>query len=229
MDEYIDVAGFTHFPKNERRSKNKALTFENVINYPGYFWNKLINYNVALKIVAIVFVVTLLLGGLSGYSIAHKAYVNEIAARDAAEAEAAMIAAQQAEKEATEGQRITMQRALTENLARVLQGVEKYELSKNAKLAYLQIVANRANPEIQYDVMRGTNTMEQVLQVPGQLQGFTYGSGYYTKENYQIAEEFLNGDQNYLNDNIYFWARISKGEVLAMSTYDGSKTNQAVN
>lgn len=229
MDEYIDVAGFTHFPKNERRSKNKALTFENVINYPGYFWNKLINYNVALKIVAIVFVVTLLLGGLSGYSIAHKAYVNEIAARDAAEAEAAMIAAQQAEKEATEGQRITMQRALTENLARVLQGVEKYELSKNAKLAYLQIVANRANPEIQYDVMRGTNTMEQVLQVPGQFQGFTYGSGYYTKENYQIAEEFLNGDQNYLNDNIYFWARISKGEVLAMSTYDGSKTNQAVN
>ena len=29
--------------------------------------------------------------------------------------------------------------------------------------------------------------------------------------------------------NIYYWARISHGEVLAMSTYDGSKTNQAVN
>ena len=229
MDEYVDAAGFTHFPKNERRSKNKPLTLENVINYPGYFWNKLINYNVTLKIVAIVFAVALLLGGLCGYSISHSAYVKEIAARDAAEAEAAMIAAQQAEKEATEGQRITMQRALTENLARVLQGVEKYELSKDAKLAYLQIIANRANPEVQYDVMRGTNTMEQVLQVPGQFQGFTYGSGYYTKENYQIAEEFLNGEQNYLNDNIYFWARISNGEVLAMSTYDGSKTNQAVN
>ena len=229
MDEYIDAAGFTNFPKNEKRFKKKALTLENVINYPGYFWDKLINYNVTLKVVAIVFSVALFLGGLCGYSISHNAYVKQIEARDAAEAEAAMLAAQQAEKEATEGQRITMQRALTENLARVLQGVEKYELSKNAKLAYLQIIANRANPEVQYDVMRGTNTMEQVLQVPGQFQGFTYGSGYYTKENYQIAEEFLNGDQNYLNDNIYFWARISKGEVLAMSTYDGSKTNQAVN
>lgn len=229
MDEYIDAAGFTHFPKNEKRSKKKALTFENIINYPGYFWNKLINYNITLKIVAIALAAAMILGGLCGYSISHNAYVKQIEARDAAEAEAAMIAAQQAEKEATEGQRITMQRALTENLARVLQGVEKYELSKNAKLAYLQIIANRANPEVQYDVMRGTNTMEQVLQVPGQFQGFTYGSGYYTKENYQIAEEFLNGDQNYLNDNIYFWARISKGEVLAMSTYDGSKTNQAVN
>ena len=143
MDEYIDAAGFTHFPKNEKRSKKKALTLENVINYPGYFWNKLINYSITLKIVAIAIAASLILGGLCGYSISHNAYVKQIEARDAAEAEAAMLAAQQAEKEATEGQRITMQRALTENLARVLQGVEKYELSKNAKLAYLQIIANR--------------------------------------------------------------------------------------
>lgn len=228
MDEYIDVAGFTHFPKNERRSKNKALTLENVINYPGYFWNKLINYNIALKIVAIVCASFLLLGIIFGYSISHSAYVKELEARDAAEVEAAILAAKEEEEKATEGQRITMQRALTENLARVLQGVDKYNLSDNAKLAYLQILSNRANPDIQYDVMKGTNTLDEVLHVPGQFEGFTYGEGYYSKDNYAIAEAFINSTQNYLNSDRYYWAEIHNGYLIAKADFNGSGDQQRV-
>ena len=90
------------------------------------------------------------------------------------EAEIAEIQAVE-EKEATAGQLWSQQNQLTENLARVLQGVDRYDLSRTAKLAYLEVIRNRSNPDIQYDVMKGTDTLEAVLQVPGQFEGFRYG------------------------------------------------------
>lgn len=226
MDEYVDNAGFTHFPK--RKLPKKELTLENLINYPEYFWGRMINSKITVKIVAIICACLFLLGGLIGFGSTKSVYTKKIEAQEQAYAEAERLASQQAEKEATEGQRITMARALTENLARVLQGVDRYDLSKAQKLGYLQIVKNRSNPEIQYDVMRGTDTMEQVLSVPQQFEGFTYNEGYYTKENYAIAEEFLNGEQNYLNSDRYFWAKISNGTFVAMDSFDGSGSNQKV-
>lgn len=161
-------------------------------------------------------------------AVTNKSHVREIE-EIRAEYEAKIEAiAQTQEKEATEGQRITMQRALTENLARVLQGVDRYDLTKPQKLAYLQILRNRANPEIQYDVMRGTNSLEQVMQVPKQFEGFTYNEGYYSRENYKIAEEFLASETNYLNSEKYFWARIGTGSFVAMDSFDGSGSTQKV-
>ncbi len=143
-----------------------------------------------------------------------------------------LIEAQQTaetEKEPTPGQLWSQQNQLTENLARVLQGVDRYDLSKAQKLAYLQVLNNRANPNIQYDIMKGTDDLDSVLQVPQQFEGFRYGEGYYTKSNFEIAEEFLAGDMNYLNSDRYFWARISDGTFVAMDAYDGSGSNQKVN
>ncbi len=132
-------------------------------------------------------------------------------------------------KEPTPGQLWSQQNQLTENLARVLQGVDRYDLSRTAKLAYLEVIRNRSNPDIQYDVMRGTDTLEEVLQVPGQFEGFRYGEGYYTKTNFEIAQEFLNSNSSYLNSDRYFWAKISNGSVVAMDSFDGSGSNQKVN
>lgn len=166
-----------------------------------------------------------LLAGLLIMSAHTDKAVNKVTAQY--EAQIAEIQAVE-EKEATAGQLWSQQNQLTENLARCLQGVDRYDLSKAAKLAYLQVIANRANPNIQYDVMRGTDTLEAVLQVPGQFEGFRYGEGYYTKSNFEIAEEFLAGDMNYLNSDRYFWARISDGTFVAMDAYDGSGSNQKV-
>ena len=155
----------------------------------------------------------------------HAREIEEVRAEYEARIEAI---AQTQEKEATEGQRITMQRALTENLARVLQGVDRYDLTKPQKLAYLQILRNRANPEIQYDVMRGTNDLDSVLQIPKQFETFEYGTGYYSKDNYKIAEEFLASDTDYLNSDRYFWCRIGYGSFVAMDSFDGNGSNQKV-
>ena len=132
------------------------------------------------------------------------------------------------EKEATAGQIWSANKQLTENLARVLQGVDRYDLSKVQKMAYLEVLRNRANPEIQYDVMRGTDDLDSVLQKPSQFEGFTYGSGYFSNENLQIAEEWLNSESNYLNSNRYFWARIGQNSFVAMDSFDGSGSNQKV-
>lgn len=166
-----------------------------------------------------------LLAGLLIMSAHTDKAVNKVTAQY--EAEIAEIQAVE-EKEATAGQLWSQKNQLTENLARVLQGVDRYDLSKTAKLAYLQVLQNRANPNIQYDVMRGTDTLEAVLQVPGQFEGFRYGEGYYTKTNFEIAQEFLNGEQNYLNSDRYFWAKITNGSVVAMDSFDGSGSNQKV-
>lgn len=124
----------------------------------------------------------------------------------------AQIAEMQAveEKEATAGQIWSEQNLLKENLARVLQGVDRYDLSKTAKLAYLEVLRNRSNPDIQYDVMKGTDTLDAVLQVPQQFEGF------------------LNSNSSYLNSDRYFWAKVTDGAVVAMDSFDGSGSNQKV-
>ena len=166
-----------------------------------------------------------LLAGLLIMSAHTDKAVNKVSAQYEAQ-----IAEMQAveEKEATAGQLWSQKNQLTENLARVLQGVDRYDLSKTAKLAYLEVIRNRSNPDIQYDVMRGTDTLEDVLQVPGQFEGFRYGEGYYTKTNFEIAQEFLDSNSSYLNSDRYFWAKISNGSVVAMDSFDGSGSNQKV-
>lgn len=166
-----------------------------------------------------------LLAGLLIMSTHTDKMVNKVSAQYEAQ-----IAEMQAveEKEATAGQIWSEQNLLKENLARVLQGVDRYDLSRTAKLAYLEVLRNRSNPDIQYDVMRGTDTLDAVLQVPQQFEGFVYGEGYYTKTNFEIAEEFLNSNSSYLNSDRYFWAKVTDGAVVAMDSFDGSGSNQKV-
>lgn len=199
-------------------SQNMALKAWNAIKAAAvWVWSRY-----ARELVC--FTIGLLVGILIMSTHTDKA-VNRISAQYEAQ-----IAEMQAveEKEATAGQIWSEQNLLKENLARVLQGVDRYDLSKTAKLAYLEVLRNRSNPDIQYDVMKGTDTLDAVLQVPGQFEGFVYGEGYYTKTNFEIAEEFLNSNSSYLNSDRYFWAKVTDGSVVAMDSFDGSGSNQKV-
>ena len=96
------------------------------------------------------------------------------------------VTVQETQRTATEGQKTTLYR----NVARALYGIRQYNLSPDAKRAYIQVMLNRANPEIQYDVMKGTDDLASVLAVPKQWQGYN-PEGNYTEEDFQLVKEFL--------------------------------------
>lgn len=122
---------------------------------------------------------------------------------------------------ATEGQKTTLYR----NVARALFGIRDYHLSPDAKRAYIQVMLNRANPEIQYDVMKGTDDLASVLAVPKQWQGYN-PEGNYTEEDFQLVKEFLeSGSGNVLNNDRYFWVEVRQGYIICKTDISGSGKN----
>jgi hypothetical protein len=136
--------------------------------------------------------------------------------------EARLAAAQvvEVEKEPTDGQKISLYR----NVARALYGIRDYGLSNDAKRAYIQVMLNRADPNVQYDVMRGTDDLASVLAVPNQWQGYR-SDGNYTEADFQLVKEFLeSGQGNILNSDKYYWCEIKPGYIICKADING-KTN----
>ena len=131
------------------------------------------------------------------------------------------VTVQQTQRTATEGQKTTLYR----NVARALYGIRQYNLSPDAKRAYIQVMLNRANPEIQYDVMKGTDDLASVLAVPKQWQGYN-PEGNYTEEDFQLVKEFLeSGSGNVLNNDRYFWVEVRQGYIICKTDINGSGKN----
>lgn len=131
------------------------------------------------------------------------------------------ITVQEPQRTATEGQKTTLYR----NVARALYGIRQYNLSLDAKRAYIQVMLNRANPEIQYDVMKGTDDLASVLAVPKQWQGYN-PEGNYTEEDFQLVKEFLeSGSGNVLNNDRYFWVEVRQGYIICKTDINGSGKN----
>jgi hypothetical protein len=131
------------------------------------------------------------------------------------------VTVQETQRTATEGQKTTLYR----NVARALYGIRQYNLSPDAKRAYIQVMLNRANPEIQYDVMKGTDDLASVLAVPKQWQGYN-PEGNYTEEDFQLVKEFLeSGSGNVLNNDRYFWVEVRPGYIICKTDISGSGKN----
>lgn len=131
------------------------------------------------------------------------------------------VTVQETQRTATEGQKTTLYR----NVARALFGIRQYNLSPDAKRAYIQVMLNRANPEIQYDVMKGTDDLASVLAVPKQWQGYN-PEGNYTEEDFQLVKEFLeSGSGNVLNNDRYFWVEVRQGYIICKTDISGSGKN----
>ena len=131
------------------------------------------------------------------------------------------VTVQETQRTATEGQKTTLYR----NVARALYGIRQYNLSPDAKRAYIQVMLNRANPEIQYDVMAGTDDLASVLAVPKQWQGYN-PEGNYTEEDFQLVKEFLeSGSGNVLNNDRYFWVEVRQGYIICKTDISGSGKN----
>lgn len=131
------------------------------------------------------------------------------------------VSVQETQRTATEGQKTTLYR----NVARALYGIRQYNLSPDAKRAYIQVMLNRANPEIQYDVMKGTDDLASVLAVPKQWQGYN-PEGNYTEEDFQLVKEFLeSGSGNVLNNDRYFWVEVRQGYIICKTDISGSGKN----
>ena len=131
------------------------------------------------------------------------------------------VTVQETQRTATEGQKISLYR----DVARALFGIRDYHLSPDAKRAYIQVMLNRANPEIQYDVMKGTDDLASVLAVPKQWQGYN-PEGNYTEEDFQLVKEFLeSGSGNVLNNDRYFWVEVRQGYIICKTDISGSGKN----
>ena len=131
------------------------------------------------------------------------------------------VTVQETQRTATEGQKTTLYR----NVARALYGIRQYNLSPDAKRAYIQVMLNRANPEIQYDVMKGTDDLASVLAVPKQWQGYN-PEGNYTEDDFQLVKEFLeSGSGNVLNNDRYFWVEVRQGYIICKTDINGSGKN----
>ena len=159
-----------------------------------------------------------LLAGLLIMSAHTDKAVNKVTAQY--EAQIAEIQAAEAQNEmdkATEGQKISLYR----NVARALYGIKDYGLSNDAKRAYIQVMLNRANPNVQYDVMAGTDDLASVLAKPNQWQGYR-SDGNYTEADFQLVKEFLeSGQGNFLNSDKYYWCEIKPGYIICKADING--------
>ena len=139
---------------------------------------------------------------------------------EAMEARLAATQIVEVEKEPTDGQKISLYR----NVARALYGIRDYGLSNDAKRAYIQVMLNRADPNVQYDVMKGTDDLASVLAKPNQWQGYR-SDGNYTEADFQLVKEFLeSGQGNILNSDKYYWCEIKPGYIICKADING-KTN----
>ena len=132
-------------------------------------------------------------------------------------AEMTAVKEQTEAEKATEGQKISLYRSV----ARALYGIRDYHLSPEAKRAYIQIMLNRANPNVQYDVMAGTDDLASVLAKPNQWQGYR-SDGNYTEADFQLVKEFLeSGQGNILNSDKYYWCEIKQGYIICKADING--------
>lgn len=159
-----------------------------------------------------------LLAGLLIMSAHTDKAVNKVSAQY--EAQIAEIQAAEVQSEmdkATEGQKISLYR----NVARALYGIKDYGLSNDGKRAYIQIMLNRANPNVQYDVMAGTDDLASVLAKPNQWQGYR-SDGNYTEADFQLVKEFLeSGQGNILNSDKYYWCEVKPGYIICKADING--------
>lgn len=132
-------------------------------------------------------------------------------------AEMTVVKEQTEAEKATEGQKISLYR----NVARALYGVHEKKLSDDAKKAYIQIMLNRADPNVQYDIMKGTDDLASVLAVPGQWEGYRQ-DGNYTEADFQLVKEFLeSGQGNILNSDKYYWCEVKQGYIICKADING--------
>lgn len=132
-------------------------------------------------------------------------------------AEMTAVKEQTEAEKATEGQKISLYR----DVARALYGVHEKKLSDDAKKAYIQIMLNRADPNVQYDIMKGTDDLASVLAVPGQWEGYR-PDGNYTEADFQLVKEFLeSGNGNFLNSDKYFWCEVKQGYIICKADING--------
>ena len=159
-----------------------------------------------------------LLAGLLIMSAHTDKVVNKVSAQY--EAQIAEIQAAEVQSEmdkATEGQKISLYRSV----AKALYGVRDYNLSPDAKRAYIQVMLNRADPSVQYDVMAGTDDLASVLAKPNQWQGYR-PDGNYTEADFQLVKEFLeSGQGNILNSDKYYWCEIKQGYIICKADING--------
>ena len=203
----------------------KAITFENLINYPQRtlkaIGNRILDFIVAFGLSYLSQIICLVVGLLLGVLMMHGRMVKTVAAvheeYEQQQIVATMNAEAEAEKQATEGQKISLYR----NVARALYGIRDYGLSNDGKRAYIQIMLNRANPDIQYDVMAGTDDLASVLAKPNQWQGYR-SDGNYTEADFQLVKEFLeSGSGNVLNSDKYFWCEVKQGYIICKADING--------
>ena len=155
-----------------------------------------------------------LCGFLLALIVLRSGQTKQIEAMETRLAEAQIV---EVKKEATDGQKISLYR----NVARALFGVRDYNLSDNAKRAYIQVMLNRADPSVQYDVMRGTDDLQSVLAVPNQWQAYR-PDGNYTEADFQLVKEFLeSGQGNILNSDKYYWCEIKQGYIICKADING--------
>lgn len=159
-----------------------------------------------------------LIAGLLIMSAHTDKMVNKTAAEYEAQiAEITAVKEQTEMEKATEGQKISLYR----NVARALYGIKDYGLSNDGKRAYIQIMLNRANPNVQYDVMAGTDDLASVLAKPNQWQGYRQ-DGNYTEADFQLVKEFLeSGQGNILNSDKYYWCEIKPGYIICKADING--------
>lgn len=203
----------------------KAITFENLVNYPQRtlkaIGNRILDFIVAFGLNYLSQIICLVVGLLLGVLMMHGKMTKTVAAvheeYEQQQIVATMNAEAEAEKQATEGQKISLYR----NVARALYGIRDYGLSNDGKRAYIQIMLNRANPDIQYDVMAGTDDLASVLAKPNQWQGYR-SDGNYTEADFQLVKEFLeSGSGNILNSDKYFWCEVKQGYIICKADING--------
>lgn len=159
-----------------------------------------------------------LLAGLLIMSAHTDKAIDKVSAQYEAEiAEMTAVKEQTEAEKATEGQKISLYR----NVAKALYGIRDYHLSPEAKRAYIQVMLNRADPSVNYDVMRGTDDLASVLAVPNQWQGYR-SDGNYTEADFQLVKEFLeSGQGNILNSDKYYWCEIKPGYIICKADING--------
>lgn len=188
-----------------------AITaWEFIKKWTGWVWKR---YARELVCLSLGFLVGLLI--MSAHT--DKAVDRVSAEYEAEIAEMQAVEVQNEIDKATEGQKISLYRSV----ARALYGVHEKKLSDDAKKAYIQIMLNRADPSVNYDVMRGTDDLASVLAVPNQWEGYR-PDGNYTEADFQLVKEFLeSGQGNILNSDKYYWCEVKQGYIICKADING--------
>lgn len=135
------------------------------------------------------------------------------------------------EKEPTPGQLWSAQNEEYKTVARAIHGIKKrYDLSDTACCAYIDVIRNRANPDINYDVMAKSSTLMEALAVPNQWELFDFEDkdGVYTQAEYNLVRDYLESGAWTLNSDRYFWVEVHNGYIIAKDSFNGNGNQQKV-